>query len=197
VSAAATAAPTAAPLTAAQAAAALLTSAQLPPAFKDADPWQHQTGVEGLPSCAQSRTDRTIDVRIPPRVVVGRDWKDSTGKVALYGEEIRVYPDVPTAIAAYNANRIGETCTRGTIFRPDGTTTPIRIDPPIDETAALHADAATEWSDFASFNDRLVIARLGSTLVRFDFDTSPSARIAHLGDPLATAKAGIAKVKAI
>src|SRR5215831_2710390 len=69
-----------------RAAAALLSTAELPATFKDIG-WYPAHGSEALPSCAKSRRARTVDVTVPPRVLVGRRARDSRG-VAQYTEEL-------------------------------------------------------------------------------------------------------------
>ena len=183
------------PITRAQAGAALLTVAQLPAKFTDTG-WAPAVGSFALPSCAKSRTDRSVDERFPPTVLVGRSSKDTTG-VAAYAEEIRAYADVQTATSAYDAMRTGETCTNGTIFRTDGTTLAMVKAPPHDLTAALAVDQATEFAAHVPghFDEQLVITRIGHLVVRFDLLTSLGANVTFLGDPLAVAKSGLAKVE--
>lgn len=184
------------PITKNHAAAALLTLNQLPGTFQDVG-WQPQVGPEALPSCAKAPTDRRIDVNVPPLILVGRNARD-TRSIAQYNEELRVYPDIASATAAYTAIRAGEVCTNGTIFRDTGTTTPIHIASPRDVTTSVAADTATEFLEqTAGFDDKLVVARVGRLVVRFDFITNLGANVAFLGDPLTTAKSGIAKVHAL
>jgi len=177
-----------------RAAAALLSAAELPATFRDIG-WYPAHGSEALPSCAKSRRDRTVDVTVPPLVLVGRRARDSRG-VAQYTEELRTYANAGTATVAYKAMRNGETCSNGDLFRLDGTKTATRIESPRDVTATVGADGATAFVEHTpGFDDRLVVALLGNVLVRFDFNTVPGANAAYLGDPLSTVKSGIAKVK--
>jgi hypothetical protein len=133
----------------------------------------------------------------PPHILVGRRARDSRG-VAQYTEELRTYADAGTATVAYKAMRNGETCSNGTLFRRDGTKTATRIESPRDVTATVGADGATAFAEHTpGFDDRVVVARVGNVLVRFDFNTVPGANVTYLGDPLSTAKSGIAKIKQI
>jgi hypothetical protein len=170
-----------------------LTLAELPGSFTDQG-WAGGSLRQGA-SCAQSATDPGVDTTVPARVTVGLGAKDATG-VALVQEELRAYDDVVTATSAFDTMSRGETCASGTMFRDDGTTFPLQIDPPVDVKADLGTDVATKWVEHApGFDVQLVAARVGNVIVSFDTVTFSGPFPAFLGSPLDMPKTALAKAK--
>jgi hypothetical protein len=174
-----------------QAQAALLTPAQVGAGFVIA---QAEADTDPLPCDPQGSAP--LDVRVPPAAEAKAEY-DHGSDVALE-EDVLGYADVATADRAYAAGMAGFSCTSGTLYNDDGTTSPVTISDQTDAGSALGVENATAWTIMTSqLEGGIVIAQFGARVVALTFVATSSADTGSLPDSETISKAAIAKVQSV
>lgn len=174
-----------------QANAALLTAADLGTGFSAGT----YTKTNTSPPCAAAGSP-SFRQATSPAVDAGATFDHATPEASL-DEVIFVYPDAATAQAAFDTGKTGFACKTGTVYYTDGTKGSVTITGPTDVSTDVGGDSAVAYQlANADVQSTQVVALVGQAIVTLSFGAASGADTTSLPNPVAVAKAAVAKIPA-
>jgi hypothetical protein len=142
--------------------------------------------------CGQVSIDRTY----PPVLKVGAQILGPGGNSAL-NEDVASYVDQATADKAVADGIGGLTCTQGTFYASDGTSTTAQLTGPTDVTSQVGGRKAAEWQlKGDQFQGVLIAIEDKSSICALSFLATAGSTAAATPDPVAVAKKALQKLDA-
>lgn len=177
-------------LSQAQATSALLTAAQVGPAFRARPP----AGAPSPPPCSPPGTP-AITTQAPPHVQARREF-DHRGLDAYVTQDVYGYRDVALAEAGLRLYEASFSCAQGTAYYANGSTGPLQISHPTAIGSSLGVDEGMVYDlKFTTEQGTVLVARIGPVLLLLTFLAPAQADQATLPNGKAIVTRAVRKIR--